>query len=84
MKQIHSKIEILTAAELQRLHDATLEVLAGTGCHLPHRRVLDRLKDAWAGESKIVVPEATEEPVLPQEFMEQHQSQHKIEQYQKK
>ena len=59
MKQIHSKIEILTAAELQRLHDATLEVLAGTGCHLPHRRVLDRLRDAGAevdygrGEAKL-------------------------------
>jgi trimethylamine--corrinoid protein Co-methyltransferase len=43
MKQIRSRVEILSEDEIQAIHDATLKVLSTTGCRLPHRRVLDRL-----------------------------------------
>ncbi|HHX66280.1 MAG TPA: hypothetical protein GX702_15495, partial [Chloroflexi bacterium] len=43
MKQIRSRVDILSEAEIQAIHDATLEVLSTTGCRLPHRRVLERL-----------------------------------------
>ncbi len=48
MRQIHSKIEVLAEDELHQIHNATLEVLERVGCHLPHRRVLDRVADAGA------------------------------------
>ena len=43
MKEIHAKVEILAPQEIESIHQATLEVLSTVGCHLPHRRVLDRL-----------------------------------------
>ncbi|MHB0877553.1 MAG: trimethylamine methyltransferase family protein [Anaerolineae bacterium] len=68
MKSIRAKIEILSEAELQQLHDATLEVLSTVGCHMPHRRVLDRLKDAGAevdyGTARAKLPPALVEKAL--------------------
>jgi trimethylamine--corrinoid protein Co-methyltransferase len=43
MRGIHAKIEVLSPAEVEQIHAATLEVLSMVGCRLPHRRVLDRL-----------------------------------------
>ncbi len=48
MKQIHSRVEVLSAGEIAEIHRATLEVLGTVGCHLPHRRVLERLAEAGA------------------------------------
>ena len=44
MKQIISKIEILSQDEIKQIHEATLEVLATTGCRLPHPKILDMLE----------------------------------------
>ena len=44
MKQIHSKIEILTPAEVEQIHEATLEVLATVGCRLPQPKILAMLE----------------------------------------
>ena len=65
MKQIHSKIEIFTEEEIKQLHGATLEVLSTVGCHLPHRRVLERLAQAGA-----TVDFATARAKLPPHFGE--------------
>jgi trimethylamine:corrinoid methyltransferase-like protein len=43
MRGVHAKIEVLSATEIEQIHAATLEVLGTVGCHLPHRRVLERL-----------------------------------------
>ena len=48
MKEIQSRIEVLDQLDIQRLHQATLEVLATAGCRLPHRRVLDMMRQAGA------------------------------------
>jgi trimethylamine--corrinoid protein Co-methyltransferase len=48
MRQVHARVEVLSESEIVRIHDATLEVLSAVGCHLPHRRVLDRLAAAGA------------------------------------
>ena len=66
MKQIHSKIEIFTEEEIKQLHDATLEVLSTVGCHLPHRRVLERLAQAGA-----TVDFATARAKLPPHLVEE-------------
>ncbi|MCL6431817.1 MAG: trimethylamine methyltransferase family protein, partial [Anaerolineae bacterium] len=66
MKQIHAKIEILSTEEIEQIHGATLEVLATVGCHLPHRRVLDRLKAADAE-----VDYATARAKLPPQLVEE-------------
>ena len=44
MKQIRSCIEVLNDQDLERLHQATLEVLSRVGCRLPHKRVLDLMQ----------------------------------------
>jgi trimethylamine--corrinoid protein Co-methyltransferase len=49
VKDILSRIEILDQADIERLHQATLEVLATVGCRLPHKRVLDMMREAGGG-----------------------------------
>ena len=76
MKHIRARIEVLDEADLQRLHEATLEVLWRTGCRLPHRRILDRLEERGATvdrasatvhlpESLVTAAMAALRPVLP-------------------
>jgi trimethylamine--corrinoid protein Co-methyltransferase len=65
MKHIRSRIEILDDDDLDRLHEATLEVLATVGCRLPHRRVLDMMRQAGAE-----VKEDTAIARLPPELVE--------------
>jgi len=48
VKQIHARIDLLSAEEIERIHAATREVLHDTGCHLPHKKVLNRLAGAGA------------------------------------
>jgi trimethylamine--corrinoid protein Co-methyltransferase len=48
MKEIHSRVEVLSEAEIGMIHQATLDVLSTVGCHLPHRRVLERAQAAGA------------------------------------
>ena len=48
MKDILSRIEILDDGDIERLHQATLEVLVTVGCRLPHKRVLDMMREAGA------------------------------------
>jgi trimethylamine--corrinoid protein Co-methyltransferase len=48
MKQILSKIEILSQNEIEQIHEATLEVLSTTGCRLPHPKVLKMLEERGA------------------------------------
>ncbi len=65
MKHIRSRIEILDEQDLERLHQATLEVLATVGCRLPHRRVLDVMRQAGAE-----VDETTATVRLPPDLVE--------------
>jgi trimethylamine--corrinoid protein Co-methyltransferase len=65
MKHILSRIEVLDRGDLERLHRATLEVLSTVGCRLPHRRVLDAMRQAGAE-----VQEATATVRLPPELVE--------------
>ncbi len=62
MKQLSARIEILDRTDLDRIHQATLDVLASTGCRMSHSRVLDLMRSAGAqvdSEAKIVrFPEA--------------------------
>ena len=62
MKQLSAQIEILDRADLDQIHQATLDVLASTGCRMPHSRVLGLMRDAGAHvdpSAKIVrFPEA--------------------------
>ena len=48
MKYVQSCIEVLDGQDLERLHQATLEVLSTVGCRLPHKRVLDLMRRAGA------------------------------------
>jgi trimethylamine--corrinoid protein Co-methyltransferase len=48
MKQILSSVEILSQADLEKLHQATLDVLWTVGGRLPHPRVLKRMAEAGA------------------------------------
>jgi len=48
MNHIRACIEVLDDRDLQRIHEATLDVLWRTGCRLPHRRILTRLAEAGA------------------------------------
>jgi trimethylamine--corrinoid protein Co-methyltransferase len=48
LKGIFARIEILDEADIERIHQATLEVLATVGCRLPHKRVLDMVHEAGA------------------------------------
>ena len=48
MKQIHARIDLLSAEEIERIHSATLTVLADTGCRLPHKKILHRLQEVGA------------------------------------
>jgi len=57
MKQIRACVEILDQREIERLHEATLQVLHTVGCRLPHAQVLELMRDAGAlvdAESAIV------------------------------
>ena len=65
MKDISSRIEILDQADIDRLHQATLEVLATVGCRLPHKRVLDMVREAGAA-----VDYATATVRLPPDLVE--------------
>ncbi len=53
MKQITSKIEILTQGELEQIHQATLEVLEMVGCRLPQPRILDMLEERGARVDRL-------------------------------
>ncbi|MCY3023187.1 MAG: trimethylamine methyltransferase family protein, partial [Planctomycetota bacterium] len=48
MKTVHAKVEVLSESEIEQIHRATLDVLSTVGCHLPHRRVLERLEKEGA------------------------------------
>jgi trimethylamine:corrinoid methyltransferase-like protein len=48
VKEILACIELLDEEDLRRLHEATLEVLATAGCRLPHRRVMELMRQAGA------------------------------------
>ncbi|HOX37576.1 MAG TPA: trimethylamine methyltransferase family protein [Candidatus Brocadiia bacterium] len=48
MKNIRSRVEILSNEDIARIHEATLGVLRDVGCRLPHKRILDRLAEAGA------------------------------------
>jgi len=48
MRHIHANIKVLDDQDIERLHRATLEVLSTVGCRLPHRRVLDLMRQAGA------------------------------------
>jgi trimethylamine--corrinoid protein Co-methyltransferase len=48
VKTIHSSIEILDRRDIERIHQATLEILDSVGCRLPHERVLDMMQQAGA------------------------------------
>ena len=48
VRDIRSRIEVLDEKDIERLHQATLEVLATVGCRLPHKRVLDLMRQAGA------------------------------------
>jgi trimethylamine--corrinoid protein Co-methyltransferase len=65
MKTIHSCIEVLDDHDIERLHQATLEVLSTVGCRLPHKRVLDMMRGAGAE-----VDGATASVRLPPELVE--------------
>ena len=52
MKQIQSKIEILTPSEVEQIHQATLEVLATVGCRLPQSKILDKLEQLGANVNR--------------------------------
>lgn len=45
VKQIQSKLEILTSEEIEKIHQATLDVLWEVGCRLPHPKILTMLAD---------------------------------------
>ena len=68
MKGIHAKVEILAESEIEQIHRATLEVLSTVGCHLPHRRVLERLQRAGAavdyGTAQAKLPPALVERAI--------------------
>lgn len=68
MKEIHAKVEILAPQEIERIHQATLKVLSTVGCHLPHRRVLDRLAAEGAtvdyASAQAKLPPALEEKAI--------------------
>jgi trimethylamine--corrinoid protein Co-methyltransferase len=66
MKDILSQIEILDQDDIERLHQATLEVLATVGCRLPHRRVLNMMRQAGAR-----VDQATATVWIPPDLVEE-------------
>ena len=53
MKYIQSQIQILDQTDIQRIHQATLEVLATVGCRMPHPRVLALMQEAGADVDSI-------------------------------
>ncbi len=53
MKYIQSQIQILDQTDIQRIHQATLEVLATVGCRMPHPRVLALMQEAGADVDAI-------------------------------
>ncbi|MHB0857778.1 MAG: trimethylamine methyltransferase family protein [Anaerolineae bacterium] len=48
MKQIRSCVEVLSRAELERIHQASLEILRDVGVRVPHETLLTRLRAAGA------------------------------------
>ena len=48
MNNIWACINVLDQQDLDRLHQATLEVLAKVGCRMPNRRVLEAMRTAGA------------------------------------
>jgi len=66
MKQIDSKIEILSQDEIEEIHQATLEILESVGCRLPQDRVLDMLEERGAS-----VDRETGVAKLPKSLVEQ-------------
>jgi len=68
MKTVQAKVEILSESEMEVIHRATLEVLSTVGCHLPHRRVLERLEKEGAtvdlGKGHAKLPAALVERAL--------------------
>jgi trimethylamine--corrinoid protein Co-methyltransferase len=66
LKQINSKIEILTQDEVEQLHTSTLEVLETVGCRLPQDRVLDMLEERGAS-----IDRKTGVAKLPKSLVEQ-------------
>jgi len=68
MGKIQAKVTVLDEGDLEQIHRATLEVLSTVGCHLPHRRVLDRLAGEGAlvdyGEALVKIPASLMEKAL--------------------
>jgi trimethylamine--corrinoid protein Co-methyltransferase len=48
MKHIRSRIKILEQDEIEQIHRSTVEILSTVGCRLPHRHVLDLMRQAGA------------------------------------
>jgi trimethylamine--corrinoid protein Co-methyltransferase len=65
LEDICARIEVLDRDDIERLHQATLEVLSTVGCRLPHRRVLDLVRQAGAE-----VEDATATVRLPPNLVE--------------
>lgn len=53
MKQINSKITILSQQEIEQIHQATLDVLETVGCRLPQPKVLDMLEARGASVDRV-------------------------------
>jgi trimethylamine--corrinoid protein Co-methyltransferase len=58
-------VKVLSEDQIRKLHEATLEILAGVGVHLPHDEARALLADAGAQ-----VDEAQERVKLPADFVE--------------
>jgi len=48
MREIHSKVEVLSEEELKMIHESTLEILEDVGFEIPHSEILNKLKDGGA------------------------------------
>ena len=70
MKRIQAVIEILDPEEEQRIHDATLHLLATTGVQFPEQRILERFAAAGAAVNRrngvVQIPESLVEKTLDQ------------------
>jgi trimethylamine--corrinoid protein Co-methyltransferase len=74
MKHIHSRIEILDREDLDRLHQATLEVLSTVGCRLPHIRILDMMRQAGADVDETSATVRLPPPLVERAIRETAQS----------
>ncbi len=48
MKHIRSRVQVLSRREIERIHQASLQILREVGVRVPNERLLQRLRDAGA------------------------------------